>query len=172
MGLRAYRIGYLVLLAMALLAMAPFARATDPAPVIIERQFGAIDRAVLKLVPPPEQWRFDHELLESDLRDFACEYELHGDDSTAPLRALLNSTQFTEDRSTSPEFGILIGIYLTGAGGKATKLLFAQSADNGSARGMLDGRRVVASWPFERDLRKLVAAMAPSTVRYTCEANQ
>ncbi len=169
MRLRSHRATRLALLATALLATIPFARAADHTSANTKRQFGPIDRAVLKVVPPPEEWRFQRGLLESDLHDFACNYELLDGDSTAALRTLLNRTEFADDNAAAPEFGVLIGIYLTAIDGRVTKLLLGQAIEDGRARGTIDGRRVVASSPFERDLRKLVAAMVPQTIRYTCD---
>lgn len=168
MRLRSHRAIRLALLAPALLATIALARA-DHTTANTKRQFGPIHRAVLKVVPPPEEWHFQRGLLESDLHDFACNYELLDGDSTAELRKLLNRTEFADDNPTAPEFGVLIGIYLTAQDGRVTKLLLGQSVEDGSARATIDGRRVVASSPFERDLRKLVAAKVPKTIRYTCE---
>ncbi len=172
MRLHSHRVMRLTLLATALLATIPLARAEGHTSAHSKRLFGPIHRAVLKVAPPPEEWRFQRGLLESDLHDFACEYELLDGDSTAALRTLLNRTEFADDNAPAPEFGVLIGIYLKAIDGTVTTLLLGQSVEDGSARGTIDGRRVVASRPFERDLRKLVAAMVPNTVRYTCEGSR
>lgn len=160
-----------VLLATAYLAMPLLASAEDQTAVNAQRQFGPIHRAVIKVVPPPEEWRFNRGLLESDLQDFACDYALKTEESTAALRTLLNRAAFADDRATTSEFGVLIGIYLTAMDGTLTKVLVGQPVEDGSARGTINGQRVVASRPFERDLRRMVATMTPTTIRYTCEVN-
>ncbi len=172
MRLRSHRAARRVLLATVYLAMPLLASAEDQTAVNAQRQFGPIDRAVLKVVPPPEEWRFNRGLLESDLQDFACDYELHTEESTAALRSLLNRAVFADDRAATSEFGVLIGIYLTAMDGTLTKVFIGQSVEDGSARGTINGQRVVASKPFERDLRRMVATMTPTTIRYTCESEK
>lgn len=172
MRLRSYRAVGLALLATVLPQTIALAGAVEHATVHAERQFGPIDRAVLKVVPPPERWRFQRQLLESDLLDFACEYELLDVDSTTALRNLLNRAGFANDIAPPPESSVLIGIYLTAIDGTVTRLLLGQSGADGNTRGTIDGRRVVAQSSFDRDLRKLVAAMVPRSIRYTCEGER
>ncbi len=170
MRLQPFRAGRLVLLALA--HWPATLHAEDQIALNAQRQFGPIHHAVLKVVPSPGEWRFSRGLLESDLHDFACDYELHSEEATAALRKLLNGAEFADEQAAALDAGILIGVYLTAMDGTLTKVLVAQTVDDGRTRASIDGHRVVAAGPLERDLRKLVVTMVPTTVRYTCEGER